>query len=508
MIRNLIASLFMSTALAAQVDQSKRIELDLSDKDDIQLVSFENKKSVVLMYNEENADTKREKSIKYNAYDENLQITGSKSILINERLRNFADNITTTDAVFSFYYDRKSDEIVVIKFNVESREIVEKRFLYKAGINAVDEIKVIGNTIFMAMSAKRKIACLVLDFAKGTFVIHDIRKGDKKLMYHDLQLCTRPDGKAEVHLICWKKIKRRNLNLCYAVIDQNGVMSDKGLIELPQISKDIKRSDISLAKLRDGGYFAMGTYSVKRQLLTNGIYMSKISESGTVSFDKTYNFLDIPNFTEYLSDRSQKRVERKKARRERRGKELIINYQSIMHDIIEKDGKYLMICEFYYPTYRTEATTVCGDRGCRTVYNKVFDGYQYTHALVTSVDAQGKMLWSNIFELWSTYKPFYVRKFISVNDHGANVNLVFASRSYLHSKTFSDQGQLLADDKSEIIETDREDDVVKSTNGEIQHWYDQHFVWHGYQKIKNTKDNDGKRKRKVYFINKLSFVKK
>lgn len=507
-MKKFIAFLLVAHILTAQVDQSKRVELDLSDMDDIELVSFEKKKSLVLMYNEENADTKREKSIKYNYYDENLRVTNTQSILINEKLRQFSSNIAINDAMFSFYYDRKSDEIVVIKFNVDSKEIQEKRFLYKDGVNSVYEIKVIGNTIFMSMSGKRKIACLVLDFAKGTLVFHDIRKGNKRLSYFDLQLCRKVDGTHEVHLICWKKLSRRTSNLCYMVIDQNGKASDKGLVELPQISKELKRSDLSMTELSDGAYFAVGTYSLRRKELTNGIYISKIEKTGNIVFDKTYNYLDLPNFTDYLSERRQEKIEKKKKRKERKGKELHLDYQTIMHDIIEKDGKYLMISEFYYPTYRMESTTVCGTNGCRTVTSRVFDGYQYTHALVTSIDAQGKMLWSNIFELWSAYKPFYVKKFININDQGNNINLVFASRSYLHSKTLSDQGKVLSDDKNEIIETDKEDDVIKSTSGAIQHWYDQNFVWHGYQKIKNTKDNDGKRKRKVYFINKLSAGRK
>lgn len=493
--------------LYAQVDQTQRVEFDLGDIDDINVVMFENHKKFVAVYNDENGDTKNEHKINYDCYDENLKKVASKSILINEKLRPFASNTQTENALFSIYYDRKSDEIVIYRFDVTKMEILEKRISYKEKLDYANEVKVIGNNIFLSFDRKKDITCLVINFEKASYRIQDIGKLGEDLTYFDLQLATNPDGTEEIHFFCSKKVSRKNLLMCYVVLNAEGNLVNQNLVELPQINEETKRTDVTLAKLKDGGYFALRTYTKGSQAYTNGIYMSKVKTNGSIGFDKTYNYLDIPNFTEYLSERKQEKIEKKKEKAEAKGKEYSLNYRTVMHDIIEKNGNYLLICEFFYPTYRTESRTTCGTNGCQTTYVTVFDGYQYTHALITSVDATGKMLWSNIFELWSAYKPYYVKKFIKVNDQGKNVNLVFASGSWLYSKVYSDQGKLVSDQKGEVIDTDKEDDKVKYTSGDIYHWYEANFLWHGYQKIKNTKDGDGKRKRKVYFVNKLIFKK-
>ena len=96
--------------------------------------------------------------------------------------------------------------------------------------------------------------------------------------------------------------------------------------------------------------------------------------------------MSLNKFLEYLPARKQAKVERKQKRKEKKGKEMNINYLIASHDIIKKGDKYIMLGEAYYPTYRTETRT---DANGNVTYRTVFDGYQYTHAVVAGFDKDG-----------------------------------------------------------------------------------------------------------------------
>ncbi|MCB0739101.1 MAG: hypothetical protein KDC92_16445, partial [Bacteroidetes bacterium] len=198
-------------------------------------------------------------------------------------------------------------------------------------------------------------------------------------------------------------------------------------------------------------------------------------------------------------------------KKEKKGKELVFSYRIAMHGIIKVDDGYMFLGEAYYPTYRTETytttSTVNGVTTTTTNTRQVFDGYQYTHAILSKFNEDGKLIWDQIFEMWPSYKPFVVKHFISIAERNQNsLKLVFASRSRITSKSFDFNGTIIQESESEEIETNFENDKTKSSFSNIDYWYDNFFIAYGEQKIKNTKDDTRqKRKRKVYFINKIKY---
>jgi len=168
------------------------------------------------------------------------------------------------------------------------------------------------------------------------------------------------------------------------------------------------------------------------------------------------------------------------------------------------DEGYLFIGEAYYPTYRTETYTTYSNGVAVTQTRQVFDGYQYTHAVVTRYNKYGEMVWDQIFEMYPSYKPFFVKRFISIAEGDQDaLNLVFASRSRIVSKSFSYEGEVISDRTSDPIETGLDGDKTKWSNSNVDYWYDDYFIAYGRQKIKNKEK--GQRKRFVYFVNKIKF---
>jgi len=200
---------------------------------------------------------------------------------------------------------------------------------------------------------------------------------------------------------------------------------------------------------------------------------------------------------------------KRKKRRRLKGKEFNLNYRIAAHGIIKVKDEYLFLGEAYYPTYRTEtyttASVVNGVSTTQTHTRQVFDGYQYTHAILALFDKDGRLLWDRTFEMWSAYKPFHVKRFISMAEQNQNsLKLVFASGKNIISKSFDFEGNVVNDFESGEIKTNYDGDKALRSFSNLDYWYDNYFIAHGFQKIKNE-DEQLKRKRKVYFISKIEF---
>jgi hypothetical protein len=236
----------------------------------------------------------------------------------------------------------------------------------------------------------------------------------------------------------------------------------------------------------------------------------KWSEGELIS-KKFFNFLDLDNFTSYLPERKQNRIERKKQRKKNRGKELTINYLIVGHELIQKDDTYLFLGEACYPTYsqrtRYVTTTANGQTTTRRITESVFDGFQYTHAILCKFNQNGELLWDNVFEMNSMYKPKRLKRFIAISETPENtVKLSFTNYDKMEVKAFDFNGKVLIDRVSEPIALNFDEDKAKRTKSSIDFWYDDYFIAYGEQKIKNKSDDkETKGKRRVYFINKVKF---
>ncbi len=225
-----------------------------------------------------------------------------------------------------------------------------------------------------------------------------------------------------------------------------------------------------------------------------------------IEFIEFYDYLKLDNFLSYLPERKQKRIEKKKKKKEKRGKELFFNYLIADHEIKVLEDGYLFLGEAYYPTYRTESYTTYVNGSPVTRTRTVFDGYQYTHAVLARFDKMGKMEWGQTFEMNPQTKPYYAKRFIStpeVVDDG--ISMVFASGSKIYTKVVNEEGITIDDEESEQIELQKEGDEIKYSSSNLDYWYKDFFLAYGYQKIKNKEERGKDRKRKIFFMTKIRY---
>lgn len=258
------------------------------------------------------------------------------------------------------------------------------------------------------------------------------------------------------------------------------------------LTENIEEAIISASIQKSAGrYFVTGTYTTGKRAVAQGFYFAQL-DGEKFKFIKFYNFLDLKNFTEFMSDKAKAKVERKKQKAEEKGKELTMNYLITSHDVIEEKGNFYYIAESYYPVYY----------GGGPGQGRVFAGYYYTHAILIKFDSKGNILWDNCFPMNPSYKPLTLKHFISASLSGNNLNAIFTDTKKMVSKSFNKvNGTVTQDRTEEMIKTGNDDEDIKKAFTNSDYWYGKNFLLYGNRVVKNKATND---RRRVFFLNKYT----
>jgi hypothetical protein len=412
--------------------------------------------------------------------------------------------VSTEEGVYTLHYNRKGQgQLLQLDGKTLSLHSAPVQLPKKL---SVDDLSLLENRFYGAGIRKKVPYLFSLDGQSGSLkIVPSTWQGTKP---KDLKILSveKVPGSNEVFFFVRMTFKKQRTELWIFGADEEGNPSLAVNLS-DRITENLINASASC--IGRGEYIFTGTYSKDFSNSSQGMFFCHLSQ-GKPKFMKLYDFLDMEHFLEYLPERKQERIARKKARKEAQGKDFSINYFLAAHQIIPTGDGYLYFAEAYYPTYRTEThyTTsfVNGSAVRSTTTTTVFDGYQYTHAVLAKFDENGDLAWDQEFELWPAYKPFYVKKFVHLSPDTENtVDMLFTSRGKLHFKSFDYNGQSLIDESSEKIDTGMEGDETKWAFSEMYWWYGKNFLAYGTQKIKNKELEKGERRRKVFFVNKIRY---
>lgn len=364
-----------------------------------------------------------------------------------------------------------------------------------------------GDYIYLLGYVKRNPMFVIVNWQTGsTSLVPIILKGYSAplITFGDMTISEKTN---EIFLsLTGRKGKNEDIFLCRINKDDGS----KSLLNLSSLL-DKRLMSISANGIEGGKYILTGTYSSKpakvfEKATSEGIYYAEL-EGDKINFIKYHNFTKLKNFLTYLPEKKQDKIEKKKAKNKAKGKETRLSYYLASHDLIMTQGGSYYLGEAYYRTYRSETYQTMVNGQLTTQTRQVFDGFQYTHATLVRYNSEGDIIWDQTFEMWPGYKPFRVKKFISVSKNvEKSIAMVFASHERLYSKSFSPEGEVLEDEKSEDLSGIFENDEVRSAFSQIDSWYDNHFLAYGKHTIINKKSADTKRKRHVFLIAKVSYA--
>jgi hypothetical protein len=263
-------------------------------------------------------------------------------------------------------------------------------------------------------------------------------------------------------------------------------------------------------KMPNDAQVVAGVYGNKNGKYSRGIFVAEINQVGEYKTNY-YNFGDLQNFFSYMKAKKEKRVKDRIERKKVKGKKIKFNYRLLVHEIVPYKDKFVMLGEAFYPKYRyyngmnynsgvaaALAPTMRGEQ--------IFDGYQYTHAVVIGFDARGNLKWDNSFEI-NDVKSFELQQFVRIAPAEDHIVLLYFFDNLIRSKIIKDN-QVLEGKTEDPIKSNFTTDIIKEKNtesGKLDYWYSKNFFASGVQKIKNTGTGKEIGYRKVFFINKLRY---
>ncbi|MFM7022593.1 MAG: hypothetical protein ACKOXB_06405 [Flavobacteriales bacterium] len=503
----LFALLCFSVIATAQINQPIRVEYDDDEVEDFDVFGFESKRIALVRYQNKKVHSRKEKVYVFDSYDEALKKTKTQSIAVAGKWDN-TEIFNSSDYQFMLSYNRAKGTFLLVKIDPQTLDFTALNGMFGKKFT-VHEWYVQGDFMYVAGSVKKQAHAIVININSGQktdLVLKTLTP--HALAFSDLERIKTPTG-YEMGFQYSVEIKRKAHETYLLRFNEKGEKMGDFLV-LPKPDAETELLNVSLTKVSNGSYIITGTYSKGKKGLANGIYCASLSESG-LRFIKYENFLDLKNFTNYMSERNQAWVEKKQDKKEAKGEELNLNYRVVTHDIMELDGKYVYLGEFYYPTYRTEyytvtSTTPSGQVITRQQSRQVFDGFQYSHAAIAAFAEDGALEWSNAFDMYVTNKPYRPRKFIRAGVDNSQIKLMYVTGSNIKAVSFDNKGAEAMSRSVEMISTNVSGDRIRYTyEGACEYWFGNSFLSSGFQKIKNKEEESGHKKRSVYFVNKISF---
>jgi len=256
-----------------------------------------------------------------------------------------------------------------------------------------------------------------------------------------------------------------------------------------------------------GGFqYVAGTYSKKATQYSKGLYLAKFV-NGRQQFVKYHDYSDLDNFFGFMNDRREQRIKDRIARKKSKGKKAQFSYRLVVHDMIQRDGQYLLIAEAYYPRYSTYSSGFYNyGWGGSSRYNPNFMGYKYTHAVVVAFDRNGNIIWDNSFEV-NDVESYSLDEFVVVSNYDDKTVLMYLEENEIRSKVI--QGNEIIEGKTfSPVKLAFTEDEVKNRNPEVEGlkpWFGRTMYAFGEQRIRNEAGAGGRINRMVFYINKIQY---
>lgn len=245
-----------------------------------------------------------------------------------------------------------------------------------------------------------------------------------------------------------------------------------------------------------------GVYGNRSGEYSNGLFIARLTADGLQQMHY-YNFADLENFFNYLRLKKINRIKERIQRKKLKGKKIKFQYSLIVHELLADQNQFVLLGEAFYKKYRTmENQSIMSSSYNRPI---IFDGYQYTHAVLLGIDQSGKLLWDNSFEI-NDVRTFTLEQFVKIDVQNDKIVLLYLFDNKLRSKIIQDNTVLEGKASNDIRLNSAED--LSSEDGtsmsRLEYWYGNHFVAYGVQNVVSNTFSL-RRKKKVFFINKISY---
>jgi hypothetical protein len=431
------------------------------------------------------------------AYDEKLEEEGRFQVKCSDRNIFKTHSISGTgEYYFSLMID-KGREIHSVVFNTNTLEGTELRVPLERKFEPNGNLDFFGgsstrcfkNKFFILGTVKNVPCILVYNMLTGTQHITFIPGMDKN---NRVSFLSTVEAAPSIQVMYFHS-KPKKIDAQYIVsINEFGEIEGKPVSIMAQKEKLLIDGNVTWV---DEHTSLICGATGEKSSIAKGMYILEIKD-GEIIRRNDYNFNDFKDFYSLLNEKTQKKIEKKKSKKK--------NFESqcymVTHPVVFSDKTWTVVGEVFYPTYRTETQTsyVNGKTVTRTV--QVFDGFQYTHAVVLQVDEELEKIKDFTFELEISENPMSPKKYIRTAQAGSQLNFYYVDVFNFGHASIED-GELEVSPLVDIVDDEKDlKDSEKVTNrisSNVKYWYKDFYLITDTFRSKDSDESIGN-KRKMY----------
>ena len=242
----------------------------------------------------------------------------------------------------------------------------------------------------------------------------------------------------------------------------------------------------------------------KNSILARGMYILEMKD-GEIVRRSDFDFNDFKGFYAHFGDKTQMRMDKKKSTRK--------NFESycnmVTHPVVLNENTFTIVGEVFFPTYRQEYQTKYVQGKLVTKLVKVFDGFQYTHAVVLQVNEELQRINDYSFSLSILNKPMHVKKFIHTAQVGPKLNFIYVD-NFNFGHVSLENGAVK---ESPMIDFFDNEEVLKESerltlriNANVDYWYEDYYLITETFRAKDKDESIGNKRKEFVQFKKIKIV--
>ena len=444
-------------------------------------------------------------------YNKILNESWKKDIPLFDNM-SYADHVIQGNYLYCFFFDAEKKKSEEYNFQLLKLRLDEGSYELFSGLLPLDskflDFKVFGDQVVVGLSLEEKHA--------GIFTFN-LNSRDIKAQ---VEMTGRPSRVESIYIDeenqrCMAVLNVYETKTSYYLLLYEFGLDGQELGTLQIIPEPGKKFNSGkVAMLSGDARILFGTYGVVNGASIDdkdyfvreaaGFYTMNITDPDNIVL-RHQNFLDLENMTGYLKSKEYMTAKKKAERKDEDDKEKFsVNYDMLLHDVVERDSLFYFVGEAYYEHYHTVTNTYYDYYGRAVpVSYSVFDGYRYFNAFISCYDHNGNKLWDNGMEIFNIL-TFDLFKRVVVFFSGDEVVMAYNREGKISAKIIDGPRVIDGVDNFPLETTYINDKVIEDTRSNMVHWYDNYFLAYGFQTIRNNALGD-RSKRTVFYINKVGF---
>ncbi len=499
-----------------QANINQRLELEVNNSTDIPIAVPIGPKGVILLEHlKKQSGGNQGDAYLFTKYSTTFEKDWQQGYRVMRRMRlklyGYEDNY-----LYMVFHNEINQQMQVLQVNPATGDVVSNDFFTLKKLRLQDFAVLSGHVFFIGQVNNSPVV-FQMDTRKGRSKVLPSAFDGKSNNIIDIYASSKD---ATVNIVIGSKRNRRNAVIVRSYDVQGTVVED--FIVTPKENYSLLTGRVQ--QLNPQQRLVAGTFAFKNSSNHQGFYISGYA-GDALQFENYFKFTELENFFSFMDDKQQAKTKERVEKRASKGKDLRLQYRLLIHDLVRNGNQYIMIGEAYYPTY-TSSNFRNGDpyswrylpRGLRNTFwnapylrnnmnqpRMVFDGHLFTHAVIAAFDTEGNLLWDNCFKI-DRIKTFELKEHVKLNiEPNGEVTLIYPLDDKI-KKMVIEGNEVVEKEGEEVLASNYSHDRVKRTEGgDAAYWYEGYFIAYGFQRVKNAVDQDVKKKRNIFYMNKLAF---